>query len=356
MATDQRYVDTDVAPGGDGTSGDPFAALSEWESTVGASNSATDDYIVDCAGIAADTTGVTVDFSTNISTGSITIRGNRSDSLGFYAGNQVISDQHYLLSQSASFFTLRLLENNVIVDGIQVEQGRGSVSAVGIGPERPTGIVRCCRVRASGISGIGIGNSGGVGVSSGGSITIENNLVVGFTNVQINHGVTSSFGRTVIIRHNTCYGTGSSSDGIVVFSGTGTCAFTLSANAVANNGSGVDIDASAIGGSTTVTYADNALEQSLGTTDEIALGSAASAWTSPGTSATSDFTVKDTSSPLYNAVNPTLVMTDITGYTRDGTNHDVGAFEFQGGGGGGGTFQRPVGPRFALAGPGGLAA
>lgn len=328
--TVQHYVNT-ASVGGDGTTNNTsgataaFASLSSWEANVGAANNAGDHYIVDCCGTAADTTAVTVDFVNNITTGSITIRGNRSDAAGFYTGNQVISTGHYRLNAGDSAFT-NVAEANCTVDGIQVIPTGGAFRH-GIGNVAQGAVVRNCRVHTTSGTRVGIGQDVVVGHS--GTTVYENNLIVNFDN-GIEFEADSFRTPTVTFRHNTIYGDGAAAGIRFTAQANGGGAWTLKANAIANNGAGNDFIDGATGiGSATVTYADNALENSETTTDEIALGTPASAWTSPGTTASSDFTVKNTSSALYNAVNPTLVTTDITGFTRDGTNHDVGAFEFQ---------------------------
>jgi len=331
MATVQRYVDT-ASSGGDGTtqghsgSTAAYASLSSWEANSG--GSATDDYIVDCAGSTADTTAVTVDFATNITSGSILIRGNRSasDSDGFYSGNATISTSHYRLSTgSGDFNSLTINEPNGTVDGIQVQSGHtGSFGHAIRNISAGAGAVRNCRAFTSSGCDTGIGTTA---ASSGSATrTVENNLVVGFDSAGIQWYIANHNSPTHNFYHNTIYGC---AVGINVHRGglTGSPVNNVKGNAIAAS-SGNDL--AAIGTNGTVNYADNATDDyDLGTTNEIDLGATTDAWTSPGTATTNDFTVKDTGSSLYNAVNPTLVSTDITDFTRDGTNHDVGCFEYQ---------------------------
>lgn len=56
MAIHKYYVDSDVAPGGAGTSADPFSSLNEFELLN--PNSATEDFECYCTGTSADTTSV----------------------------------------------------------------------------------------------------------------------------------------------------------------------------------------------------------------------------------------------------------------------------------------------------------
>ena len=329
MATVQRYVNT-ASSGGDGTTNNTsgataaYASLSSWEANSG--GSATDDYIVDCCGTAADTTAVTVDFAVNITTGSITIRGNRSDAAGFYDGNVVISTSHYRLNAGDNALTCS--ENNITVDGIQVIP-TGANFRHGIGLVNGFITVKNCRLHTTSSTQIGIGLDSAIGHNN--PTTIENNLIVNFS-TGVDYTADSFRTPTVTIRHNTIYGDGTAEGIRIQCQSNGGGTWVVKANAVGATGNALTDLCTGVG-TASVTYADNAFDNTESTTDEIALGTAASAWTSPGTTASSDFTVKDTSSSLYNAVNPTLVTTDITGFTRDGTNHDVGAFELQSGGG-----------------------
>ena len=289
--------------------------------------SATDDYILNCCGATADTTAVTWDFPTNLTTGTLLVRGHPTDPAGRYTGNAAISTLHYRLS-TTTVTCLVLAESNITIDGIQVEaQGGAFRAAIHYGSVSGNCTVRNCRVRASGACDSGIG-SGGTAVGSNATWVIENNLVVGFTLVGIEMRYDNFRTPTVTVRQNTVYGDGSAI-GIQCVDGTsGAATFVVKGNAVGNSGASNCLVHSLTGG--TITYDDNAAEDAQGTNGEIALGSPTDAWTNPGTGQSADFSVKNTSSSLYNAVNPTLVTTDITGFVRDGVNHDVGAFELQG--------------------------
>jgi hypothetical protein len=175
---------------------------------------------------------------------------------------------------------------------------------------------------------IGIGSTSIVS-GNGHTKNFENNVVVGFDLYGIAARVSGNFTYTSNVFHNTVYGDGVAT-GIYLQanSGSGTPTFNVAGNAVANCGTSIDESAVVVG---TINRADNACADGTG---QIALPTPSAAWTSPANSSAGDFTVKDTSSPLYNAVNPTLLTLDITGFTRDGTNHDVGCFEFQSAGGG----------------------
>lgn len=339
MATIQRFVNTASTPGGDGTTNNTagatraYASLSEWAANV--ASSATDDFIVDCCGTAADTATADVDFVTNITTGSVLIRGNRSDAAGFYNGTLTISSSHYRLSGTlnAESFMLRIAEANTTVDGIQVQASRSSasqaasfrlISMVALG-EMTTRNCRVLGLNSGANIGCGIGSTSTLGSSS--TWTIENNLVVS-TIVGISRVVSQNFSPTINIQHNTVYGTNADS-GIGIStnrgsSGGGSPVVNIKGNAIANNAAS-DITSSGTVG--TVNSADNATEDSTG---EVISLSPSTAWTSPGVGASSVFTVRSTGSALFAGVSPTLLSEDITEFTRDGSSHDIGAFEFQG--------------------------
>lgn len=325
---DQRYCNT-ASSGGDGTtnaiSGGTAAFASQSSAEANMGGSATENYFLDCCGTAADTTAVTWDFPVNITSGSYTIRGNRADAVtpnaGFYAGTVLISTAHYRLVV-ASGTPLKLVEQNGVVDGIQIEaNGGANQQAIDI---KTTGAetIRNCHLRAASATSFGIGSGGAGGDYGTAQRVIENNLIVGFdTGIAIN--VSSFFSRNFMVRENTIYGDGSSFGINIVLGGSTTQTITVSGNALANHGAG-----NCFTGTAADSYADNGCDSAESTSGEVAL-TPANDWVSPGTAQSSDFAVKNTSSALYDKVNPTLVTTDATGFTRDGTNHDIGCFELQ---------------------------
>lgn len=339
MATIQRYVNT-ASSGGDGTTNATsgasaaYASLSAWESGMGAGNAA-DDYIVDCCGTAADATAVTVNFDCN----SLIIRANAGEPDGKYNGTELISTSHYRLRVTAASNCLYASTKNTTIDGLQVIQaaaGGPTLSAIEPQACYGTTVVKNCRIHSeNGSTGYGIGSAGtAAGGADGRTWTYENNLIVNFAVAGIRHTGADFWDSTVTIQNNTIYNS-AQGNGIIIRGGTSSAnsdvTFGTYANAIGNTGANVgilpeNISSGAPGGAT---YADNACSVASSTTDEIVLGTASDAWTSPGTTAASDFTVKNASSALYNAVNPTRATTDITTFTRDGTNHDVGAFELQ---------------------------
>ncbi len=343
MATVQRYVNTASTAGGDGTTNATsgttraYASLSEWEANAG--GVATDDYIVDCCG-GADTTVVTVDFATAMTSGTITIRGNRSDAAGFYTGDALISGAHYRLSPAlgSGFFAIVLAEVNVTLDGIQVNASRATSNNAAFAVQvtnntsTSTMVVQNCRIRNDG----GIGNGLGSSSSSASNRTYQNNLIVGFPTKSLDARSALHFNPTINIYHNTLYGDGVTAGNIGInaalqSSGTGTTAAINIVGNVSCNHLGNEIATSGTVG--TLTSTDNVTDDLTG---QISQAVDIDTFTSPGLTTSSDFTVLDTGSRVYQAVNPTLITTDIVDYTRDGDNHDAGAFELVEESGGGG--------------------
>jgi hypothetical protein len=336
MATIQRYVNTASTAGGDGTTNATSGAnrayptLSAWEAGMGSGNSG-DDYIVDCCGSTADSTALTVNFAAL----SILIRGNRGEADGFYDGDLVTSTSHYRLHITAGSIPLVLACNNTTVDGIQIvlDNTGSSLDGLSTGGAFGNTAVRNCRIlRAVGQgSGIGLGVAGiAAGSANGYTYTYENNVIAGWQHA-IRHRSPDFWTRTATFRHNTLYGGGGNNAALLIADvANSRCNYGVYANACGNTGSTASI-VGTVGTGMSFTTADNVVSVASSTTDEIALGTASDAWTSPGLSASSDFSVKDASSVLYQVVNPTRVTLDITGFTRDGTNHDAGAFEFQAG-------------------------
>lgn len=335
MATVQRYVNTASTAGGDGTtnatsgSTRAYASLSEWEANAG--GSATDDYIVDCCGSTADTTAVTIDFTTNITTGSVLVRGNTGEADGFYDGDAVISTSHYRIEAGNVANPLRFNETRTTADGIQINAAHTGLNGYAIFTTAGEFTVRRCRLLNTSSTDYGVGNSSSL--SSNVPRLIENNLIVGFDLAGVSVIVTNFATPTVTIQHNTIYGDGSTTSGGIRYGGSGTntgTVFAIKGNAVGNCGSGNDLVKVSASGSTD-NFDDNAFESSESTSGEIALGTLTDAWTSPGTATSSDFTVKNSSSPLNFTVTGALVSTDIRGTTR--SNYSVGAFELVSAGG-----------------------
>lgn len=321
-----RYVDT-ASSGGDGTTRNhsgataAYASLSSWEGNEG--GDVAENYEVHCAGSTADTTATTISFGAHITTGSVKVFGDRSapDNDGYYSGTSTISTGHYRLSAGNVANSLVLAEANMTVDGIQVENGDAVGSSVAVRVDTGPTTVKNCRIRNSSSCDVGLGTASAAGTTW----TAENNLIVGFDTGGIRQQVANFFNPTFTAYHNTIYGDGSSVGFVISTGASNTPVFNIKGNAVGNTGDAL----SKTGATGTFNYDDNAFDTTESTSGEIALGTASDAWTSPATTQGSDFTVKNASSVLYNAVNPTLVTLDITGFTRDGANHDVGCFELQ---------------------------
>jgi hypothetical protein len=333
MATIQSYVNTGSTSGGDGTTNNTvgatraYSTLAEW--AINLSGGSTDDYIVDCCGTVADTFAVEVAAVISITSGSILIRGNRSDPAGFYEGTEVISSSHYRLSGTltTNAHMLSLSDVNITVDGIQIEASRSSstgASAFRLVFLTSSGgvTVKNCRVLGlnSGANiGGGIGNSSSSGNS--GTAVFENNLVVS-CGIGIDRRVPTHFSPTITVYHNTVWGIGGTA-GILInrsSSGTGTPTVTVRGNAVGNNTD----DISNLGTRGSYSAVDNATEDATGQVTGIV---PADAWTSHGLTAASVFTLKNSSSDLYQVVDPNLLSEDIIEFNRGGAPNDAGCFE-----------------------------
>lgn len=344
MATIQRYVNT-ASTGGDGTTNNTsgstaaYASLSACISALGVGNVA-DDYIIDCCGTAADTTAVSI--PNTFLHASLIVRAHPTDPAGKYNGNAVISTSHYRLSVSGATPLIVACASSsagVTIDGLQIitASNTATYSGMDVNSVRNACVVKNCRLHSTnGTNDYGIGTSSTlIGGSNGQSHTYENNLIVNYDTGGIRIGGSDFWTYTINIRHNTIYNA-AAGNGIVLrgASSSANCdiTFNVYANAIGNTSTNPGITATNLssGGAGGTNYADNACSVASSTTDEIVLGTASDAWTSPGTSTSSDFSIKNTGS-LYNAVNPTRVTLDIAGYTRDGTNHDVGAFEYASG-------------------------
>jgi hypothetical protein len=240
MATVQRYVNTASSAGGDGTTNGTagstraYASLSEWEANAG--GSATDDYVVDCCGTAADTTPVNIDFATDLTTGTVTVRGNRSDSAGFYTGNAVISTAHYRLTNSSGA-TMTFSEKNITLDGFQIEVATGRHSGKPFQSVRRADSIHhqehaTSRHLAPRIAALA---SGGSALIDDVAHTIENNLIVGFnlSGIEIIPGGFRT--PTYTIRHNTIYGDGSAVAITITENASSAGTYTIKGNACANS-------------------------------------------------------------------------------------------------------------------------
>lgn len=303
-----------------------FACLDQAIDWINANDATlSDSYIIECCGTTADTTPVDVNV-TSMNGKTILIRGNRSDAAGFYDGDAVISSNHYRLEIASTSRAISVNENDITLDGIQIQYTAAATFRAVISPGNNPLIVRKCRIL--GIAGggtpySGIGHENAAGGLSTTIWNIENTLIVGsfVKGIELFNG--SFRNPTLKVLNCTIYGPLTGIRANVASNGTVT--LTFKNNAIANCAT-ADIT---IEGSSTITasYSNNADEDVDGTVATIDIGTITDAWTAPGTSASSQFSVKDTSSSLYNAGTTTGTPTDdITDTARD-TTYDVGAFE-----------------------------
>jgi hypothetical protein len=328
MATVQRYVNT-ASAGGDGTTNGTagataaYASLSSWESNQ--TGGASDDYIVDCCGTAADTTNVTLNFATTPL--SITIRGNRSEADGFYDGEALISTSHYRLTSAAA--NILVLEESVTIDGIQFESTTGTAfrTCVNVGTGNVT--IRKCRFRGTGTVRSGIGPDTAIGGSSA-VRTYENNVFGGFAVGGIEHNLANFSNATTHIRSNTFYASGSISCITVIGGTSGSPTTNISNNICANSTDPFDVTVTG-----TINYDTNGTDTgAFGTTGEVNLGTLTDVFVSPGSAQASDLSLKAGSSAIDTGTSTSQPTDDIRDFSRTGS-FDLGAFEVQGGGGGG---------------------
>ena len=178
---------------------------------------------------------------------------------------------------------------------------------------------------------MGIGKDGAVGYD--GTIVIENNIVVDFQDKGICLDVTSHRDPDIDILHNTVYG---GVDGINIDApggSPGAHTWNIYGNAVAGATNDITTTTHA---QTTLNQADNYTDDSGRHANDHDIGTLTDAWTSHGTTRAADFTVKNTSSNLYDGVNPAVSTDgeDIIGTARGSAPNDAGAYELVTGGGG----------------------
>lgn len=356
MATVQRYVNT-ASSGGDGTTNGTaggtaaYASLSSWEANQ--SPSGTDDLVVDCCGTAADTTGVTCDWST--APASVTIRGNASDPAGKYNGSALISTAHYRLAVASGSALMLTEATDFTVDGLQVEASGGSFrAAIGINTAAAkTYTIQNNRCRGSSSTRTGIGMPGSAVGFDGQTIHIRNNLISGFDVAQIELLNGTFRSPTWNIYQNTLYGDGASNLILANQDASGSPVVNIKNNCGWNSGGSAELNVTGTG---TKNYDENAFQDGNGTTNEITLTSSAAAWVSAGTGQSADFTPATGSQLLGAGATGLSITTDINGTTRD-SPPDIGAVEVAAGGGGAltGSSDATSGATGTLKGTGALA-
>jgi len=332
-----RYVNTASTVGTqDGTTttagNSGTAAFATWDQFLDwlVANDATlsDSYTLEMFGSTDDTTDVVINGLT-MGANTMLCRGYRSDAAGFNDDdNSLISTGHYTHVSSAR--NVDINEQNVTIDGAQFENSTGTAFRSCIKFSNTTGTVaRNNRCRNTGSTRTAIGHEGGA-ISGSGTLTIENNIVSGFDTSGVEL-ISAAFATpTYNVMRNAVYGKAGGGTGVNITRGSsfgGT--INVKANAIGN--CGTDITVGGSGG--TVNFDSNATEDVNGHTNEIAIGTLTDAWASPGTAQASDFSIKDTSSSLYDSSLATgLPANDCKdiAYVTD----DVGPYAFPGGGGG----------------------
>ena len=325
MATVTMYVNTDNVSTEDGTT-----VATGWYDLKAAIDSLTsgnagDDVTIKCSGTTADTVANAIFGGAGFSLASLTIEANRDEADGFYGGTDLISTSHYRLV-SGGFYCLNVQDTDtVVIDGLQINYSGsgGSSSSIKIYPsDGQNHTIKNCRILGSGTHGVFTGNTCP-------TVTMENNIIAGtMTSNAVYLNRSTSVTATWTFENNTIYAP-SATNGFYLgeSSDNQPTTVTLQGNAVAGATNYVN-DALLDAGSS-VTYGDNATDDTPETGD-IDIGTLADAWTSHGTAVSSDFTVKDSGSNLYQGVDPALTTTDITEFTRGAAPNDIGAYELQG--------------------------
>ena len=318
MAVVTMYVNTDNVGTEDGTT-----VATGWYDLKAAIDSLTtgnagDTVTIYCSGATEDTSVARMG-GDGFSLASLTIEANRSELDGHYDGTDLISLSHYRMGNAGSY-CLSIDDCDVLVlDGIQMNYtgtGRALKHYPGTGDAHT---VKNCRFLSSGLYGIYAANRCP-------TVTYENNIIAGtMTTSAVYMDRTTSTTATWTFKNNTIYAP-SATDGFYLGEKTDNLptTVTLQGNAVAGATNYVNDALLDVGSS--VTYGDNATDDTPESGD-IAIGTLADAWTCHGTAVTSDFTVKNTSSNLYNACDPALTTLDITEFIRGAAPNDIGAFE-----------------------------
>jgi hypothetical protein len=345
MTDTNRFVNTAADGTGDGTTNattgtsGAYASASAWESAEQGTIATGDRHIVDCCGTAADTTILVIDGWTIADNDALIVRGNRGDAAGFYDGAFEYSASHYRM-ESADTDSLRAVQGNVMLDGIQAAQSTTNFrSAIEFAPTagNVAFTVVNCRIKGSASSG-----EGAVLVRVNRNnllVRVRNNIIVGATGASALHFLWSANFTNCDLRvaNNTVFGC---NNGILLAedaNNTGTV--TIHNNAVANNTT--DFSHTGSGG-VTVTNTHNASDDLFGTsTQDLSVGGTESTewalhWTDPNASAgAKDFNVVASGALDGTGTTGTgIPTTDILGATRHVSAPSIGAFEVAAGGGG----------------------
>jgi len=329
MAAVDVYVNTDNGGTEDGTThATGWATLADAIADMNSGTFNSDDVTIHCAGATDDTTSVNISFSDTPT--SITIKGDAAEADGTNTGATSIDTAFYLLAPGDVTNALSFNETTIAttLDGIQLESGHtgtfgSAVTFAGVS-EGVTWTVKNCRIRNASSVDVGIGKDGTVAYD--GTIVIENNIIIDFQDRGVYLDVSTHRDPDINIRHNTIYG---GFDGIRIDAPGGSPSahtWNVQGNAVAGTTNDITITTHA---QTTLNQADNYTDDSGRHANDHDIGTLTDAWTSHGTGRASDFTVKDTSSNLYDAVDPVVSTNDddILGEARGTAPNDAGAFE-----------------------------
>jgi hypothetical protein len=341
MATYTDYINRASAGGDGSTNGTAggnaaYASFSSWEANTQTAHSGTgaDDYVVNCAkgGSGSNETSTwTIDFATNITTGSITIQGNASDSTGRNLGNAFWDTSCFALVTGAGASGVMNQESKLTLRGLQLEStdtGNFTSLVRGNGTNNTNLTVESCRMRSSQPGGV-YGMNGSNPSTFSGTNLWRNNIIV-YTGSGVALSWTSGVHATVTVNvyHNTIYTSGSIR-GVLVsgMGGTGSQIFNIKNNAVANTTNPFDLQATsgvAPQVNTDYNWTDSGAD---GTTNEQDLPALASVFTSAGTGNSADFSLLQA---LATGGSVGSITTDVNGTTY-GSPPDAGAFAFSAG-------------------------
>ena len=334
MADVERFVDT-ASSGGDGTTRNhsggtaAYASLAAWDSAEQTDLvTATDTHRVRCAGSTADAT-TTVSGWTFDASFFVTIQGDDVGSDGFNNTNKVWSASHYRIESSTAFRSLRMDENFLVVDGIQVQNTKNSTSASCIDADRANLTIKHCRITSAGVT-----KSAGIfGNTASGAVShdIISNIVFDIGGPGIRLGSNGNEARTFNAYNNTVF---DCTTGIELATDDADLTYNVKNNAFFNN----TTDLTASQTSSTYNHDWNAGEDAPPTdeTNGVTIGTLTDAMTTPGgTMKDRIVQVKNDSSTLFNASEITnaddsqVPTVDIVGNTRNsgvGEDTSIGAW------------------------------
>jgi hypothetical protein len=325
-----------VTSGNSGTAA--FATMDQFIDWLVANDATiSDSYICECSGSAADTVAVAVTGLTVASSRTITIRGNRGESDGFYDGDALISTSHYRLAITTSSNCITVSENDLTIDGIQFNHTPGDSFRSCVTPSTNVNglIVQKCRFRNAGNSRSAIGNNGSAGsYGSSPTVTYRNNLSVAFNSPDVDIFVSNFNTPTINLYNNTFY-RGASGNAIKVDTngGSGAAVANIKNNICANTGAAPF----SVAGNWTANYDTNGTDTgAIGTTNEVDLQPGSDdlddLFTARGTGTGADFTLINGGAAHDAGISSGMPTDDIRDEARTGS-YDLGCFEIQAAGG-----------------------